>query len=130
MAGGSGSSNFQFAAPIYSSTARGINVSLGAAYNSRLWNKAVSQITYDIDRDWPAPGWALGFGKIMWMRSGGAMIVDADGTRHNYAGTVLYYNDSTQSTYFTLHTTDGSFIDYSGIGKHGNADDLCLQRAR
>lgn len=114
MASGSGSSNFQFAAPVYSSTARGINVSLGAAYNSRLWNKAGSQITYDIDRDWPAPGWALGFGKVMWMRSGGAMIVDADGTRHNYSGTVLYYNDSTQSTYFTLHTTDGTFIDYSG----------------
>ncbi len=114
MAGGSGSSNFQFAAPVYSSSARAINVSLGATYNSRLWNKAGSQITYDIDRDWPAPGWALGFGKIMWMRSGGAMLVDADGTRHNYSGTVLYYNDSTQSTYFTLHTTDGSFIDYSG----------------
>ena len=112
--GGAGSGNFQFAAPISSAPGRGINITLTAAYNSRLWNKSGNQITYDIDRGWPGPGWSLGFGKIMWMGSGGAMLVDADGTRHNYSGQVIYYNDATQSTYFTLHTTDGTFIDYSG----------------
>ena len=113
--GGAGSGNFQFAAPIYSAPGRGINVSLADAYNSRLWNKSGSQMTYDIDRGWPAPGWSLGFGKIMWMGSGGAMMVDADGTRHNYAGTVNYFPSPNQTTYFWLHTSDGTFIDYSGV---------------
>ncbi len=116
--GGAGSGNFQFAAPIYGAAGRGINVSLSAAYNSRLWNKSGSQMSYDIDRSWPSPGWSLGFGKIMWMGSGGAMMVDADGTRHNYTGSVSYCeacNTSTSKwTDFTLHTTDGTFIDYSG----------------
>ena len=53
--GGAGSGNFQFTAPILALAGRGINISLGAAYNSRLWNKAgASSITYDIDRGWPA----------------------------------------------------------------------------
>ena len=38
--GGAGSGNFQFAAPVLSLPGRGINISLGLAYNSRLWNKA------------------------------------------------------------------------------------------
>src|SRR2546430_3688822 len=90
--GGAGSGDFQIAAPIYSSAGRGININLAAAYNGRLWNKSGSQITYDIDRGWPAPGWSLGFGKLLSMGTGGgAMIVDADGTRHNYSGTITDY---------------------------------------
>jgi len=65
--GGAGSGNFQFAAPIVSLPGRGINISLGLAYNSRLWNKAGSQISYDTDRGWPAPGFSLGFGKLLGM---------------------------------------------------------------
>src|SRR5207249_3665394 len=65
--GGAGSGNFQFAAPILSLPGRGINISLGLAYNSRLWNKAGSQVSYDNDRGWPAPGFSLGFGKLLGM---------------------------------------------------------------
>ncbi len=109
--GGAGSGNFQFAAPIYSAPGRGINISLGAAYNSRLWNKAGTQITYDIDRGWPAPGFNLGFGKMLGMGVyNGAMLVDADGTRHGYTGTITSYG---WGTYGVMHTTDGSFIDYT-----------------
>src|SRR4030095_10673231 len=78
--GGAGSGNFQFAAPIYASDGRGLNLSLNANFNSRLWNKSGSQIMFDIDRGWPAPGWSLGFGKLLSMGSSGAMIVDADGS--------------------------------------------------
>ncbi len=46
----------------------------------------------------------------------GGMLIEADGTRHSYAGTITFYNWGTQ---FVGHTTDGSFIDYtytSGTG--------------
>src|SRR5216684_1141301 len=117
MAGGAGSSNFQFAAPIAGLAARGISISLGATFNGRVWNKSGSEMTYDIDRGWPAPGWSLGFGKLLGMGVyNGGMLVDADGTRHSYTGTITPYN---WGTTFVGHTTDGSFIDYnyqSGTG--------------
>lgn len=114
---GSGSANFQIAAPVLSLPGRGIDISLGLAYNSRLWNKAESQISFDNDRGWPAPGWSLGFGKLLAMGVfKGAMIVDADGTRHGYTGSITEFP---WGTTFVGHTTDGTFIDYtytSGIG--------------
>ena len=111
--GGAGNGNFQLAAPVLSLPGRGSSISLDLTYNSRLWNKAGSQITYDIDNDWPAPGWSLGFGKMIGMGvNNGSMIVDPDGTRHPYSGTVYYgYNNS--YTIFNGRTTDGKFIDYS-----------------
>jgi RHS repeat-associated protein len=109
--GGAGSGNFQFVAPILGLPGRGINISLGAAYNSRLWNKAGSQIGYDNDRGWPAPGFSLGFGALLGMGVyNGGMLVDADGTRHGYTGSITFYS---WGTYFVGHTTDGSFIDYT-----------------
>jgi len=109
--GGSGSGNFQFAAPIYSAPGRGINISLGLAYNSRVWNKANTQMSYDNDRGWPAPGFNLGFGKLLGMTiNSGCMLVDPDGTRHSYSGNITFYS---WGTYGVMHTTDGSFIDYT-----------------
>ena len=109
--GGAGSGNFQFVAPIVSLPGRGISISLAAAYNSRLWNKAGTQISYDNDRSWPAPGFSLGFGKLLGMGVyNGGMLVDADGSRHGYTGSINFYN---WGTYGVFHTTDGSFIDYT-----------------
>lgn len=111
--GGAGSGNFQFVAPIYERAGRGLKINLAASYNSRLWNKTSTQITYDIDRGSPAPGWSLGLGKMLSMGpSGGVMLVEADGTRHNYTGTITNYGSGYYG--FVLHTNDGSFIDYSG----------------
>jgi RHS repeat-associated protein len=114
---GAGSGNFQIAAPVLSLPGRGIDVSLALAYNSRLWNRAGSQISFDLDRGWPAPGWSLGFGKLLGMGvNNGAMLVDADGTRHSYTGTITFFP---WGTIFVGHTTDGTFIDYtytSGTG--------------
>ena len=110
---GAGSGNFQIAAPVLALPGRGIDLGLGLAYNSRVWNKADSQINFDIDRDWPAPGWSLGFGKIVGIGvDKGSMLVDADGTRHGYAGTVTY-GPNQSYTDFAGHTTDGTFIDYT-----------------
>jgi RHS repeat-associated protein len=108
---GSGSGNFEFGAPVVGLPGRGIDVSLGLVYNSRLWNKAGSEISYDIDKGWPGPGWNLGFGKLLGMGvANGSMIVDPDGTRHPYTGTIT--GDSSGS-YGVMHTTDSSIIDYT-----------------
>ncbi|HKR11962.1 MAG TPA: RHS repeat-associated core domain-containing protein [Pyrinomonadaceae bacterium] len=108
---GAGSGNFQLTAPVLGLPGRGTNIMLRLAYNSRLWNKAGSQISFDNDRGWPAPGWSLGFGKIQGMgASSGAMIVDADGTRHSFGGTLTQFSSGTS---FAGHTSDGTFIDYS-----------------
>jgi hypothetical protein len=76
-----------------------------------------------LDNDWPATGWSLGFGKLVfWMtttpvesdvRGYAAMLVDADGTRHPY--TVSQVEDFTEGPdrKFTARTTDGDLIDYS-----------------
>jgi RHS repeat-associated protein len=116
---GAGNGNFQVAAPVVTLPGRGIDLNLGLVYNSRVWNKTGSQITFDIDRDWPAPGWSLGFGKIVGIGvDKGSMIVEPDGTRRSYAGTV-YYGPNLNYTDFDGHTTDGSFIDYThrtGLG--------------
>ncbi|HYX72862.1 MAG TPA: hypothetical protein VE732_08825, partial [Nitrososphaera sp.] len=116
---GAGSGNFQLTAPVLSLAGRGIDLSLGLVYNSRLWNKAGSEISYDIDRSWPAPGWNLGFGKVLGMGVyNGSMLVDADGTRHSYSGTVTV-GPNQNYTDFVGHTTDGTFIDYkhhTGLG--------------
>jgi RHS repeat-associated protein len=108
---GAGSGNFQFGAPVLSLPSRGTDVSLNLAYNSRLWNKAGTQMTYDIDRSWPAPGFTLGFGKILYMGpSGGSMIVEQDGTRRPFTGQITNYGYGIS---FNGHTVDGSLIDYS-----------------
>lgn len=107
---GAGNGNFQFAAPVISIPGRGIDLSLALVYNSRVWTKTDNQIIFDADRDWPAPGWSLGFGKIVGMGAGGSLIIDPDGTRHGFTGSVTQYSNG--SVDFTGRTTDGTFIDY------------------
>ncbi|MBO0863084.1 MAG: Ig-like domain-containing protein, partial [Chloracidobacterium sp.] len=110
--GGAGSSNFQFAAPAVTLDGRGIDLNLSFHYNSRLWQKAGSQITFDIDHEW-SPGWSLGFGKIV-MAGDAYVLIDGDGTRHPYQGTLRnsFPAPATSLETFEAHTTDGTFIDY------------------
>lgn len=108
-----GSSNFSFSAPVVSlGGGRGMDINLSLNYNSLLWHRANGEITYDIDKGSPAPGWSLGYGKLMDMASqGGSMIEGPDGTRHSYDGTLQAGSSPGYSTYYG-RTTDGSFIDY------------------
>ena len=111
---GSGSGNFMFSAPVMSLAGRaGLDVSLSLNYNSLLWHTdGKGNITYDIDKGSPAPGWSIGFGKLMDMGSiGGVMLESADGTRHPYAGEIVAGASPGYSTYYG-RTTDGTFIDY------------------
>ncbi len=108
---GAGSGNFGFSAPVASLPGRnGLDVNLSLNYNSLLWHKDGSEIIYDIDKGAPAPGWDIGFGKILDMdTTGGAMLEDPNGTRHSYDGEIV--GSGSNTTYYG-RTTDGSFIDY------------------
>jgi RHS repeat-associated protein len=112
--GGAGSSNFQFAAPVLSLDGRGQDLNFGLSYNSRVWHKANTEITFDIDHDWPAPGWSTGFGKIVGMGGqSGYMIIEPDGTRRPYICSLTIYTGHQEAV---CKTTDGSFIDYKVTG--------------
>lgn len=116
--GGAGNGNFQITAPVISVPGRGIDLALNLNYNSRVWNKAGSELAYNIGYDEPAPGWSLGFGKLEFMGpNGGCLLVNADGTRHGYTGSVSSW--ASGST-FTGHTTDGSMIDYGCSISYGH----------
>ncbi|NJM53399.1 MAG: hypothetical protein HC846_08400 [Blastocatellia bacterium] len=112
---GAGNGNFQFSAPVAALPGRGMDINLSLSYNSRLWSKAGNQMIFDADKGNPAPGWNLGFGKMIYLGSnGGCMLVDADGTRRGYTGSNSTYSyGSYFSNNFTGHTADGSFIDYN-----------------
>lgn len=109
---GAGSGNFSFSAPILGFGERGdSDIGLALTYNSLLWHQANGQITYDIDKDYPAPGWSIGLGKLMDTGgSSGPILVSADGTRHATTGTIVTMTSTT--SYYYGHTTDGSFVDY------------------
>lgn len=103
--------NFRIAAPVLKLPVRGGDLNLTLNYNSRLWHKSGSEIFYDIDRGWPAPGWTLGFGKMVATAQKEAMLIEPDGTRHTYsASSVLRYPNIYD---LTAMTKDGSFIKYS-----------------
>ena len=64
-----GNSNYQLKVPVVRLPGRGLDLALDLTYNSRLWHKAGQEIHFNIDNDWPAPGWSLGFGKLVFWRT-------------------------------------------------------------
>ncbi|HEX8142063.1 MAG TPA: hypothetical protein VF553_05665, partial [Pyrinomonadaceae bacterium] len=103
-----GSANFSFNVPIMSLPGRGLDVSLSLVYNSRLWNKkkigSTTTLSYDVDQNWPAPGFSLGYGKLMWSNSG-YVLIDGGGTRHSLTPT----NGTNMEDATEWETTDGTF---------------------
>jgi RHS repeat-associated protein len=103
-----GSSNFNFSAGVVSLPGRGLDINLSAFYNSRIWNRVDStEMNYDQDQGWPAPGFRLGYGKLTW---NGTItrsweLVDPDGTRHQ----MLDPNVSPQPPSYTYDSADGTF---------------------
>lgn len=102
-----GKNNFNIAAPVLSIPGRGLNLDLSLYYNSQVWSKLDSDVSYDMDKDWLSPGWNIGFGKIINVINGGIVQVDADGTRRFFAGPLTGANDLIT---FEGQSTDGSFI--------------------
>ncbi len=112
---GAGNGNYNLTTPAISLEGRGINIDLNLEYNSRLWSKSGTMMTYNADAGFPAPGWNLGFGRMYYTGStGGCMDVAPDGTRRSYDGSnTVYTSGGVYNHLFTGYSTDGSLIDYS-----------------
>ena len=114
-----GNNNFQLVAPVLSLPGRGTDLNLSLVYNSLVWNKSGNDMYFDIDHDWPAPGWHLGFGKAVSMGSAGCLLIEPDGSRHAFRGTVFIhrypatpFSAPLDVQTFKGETTDGSMIEY------------------
>jgi RHS repeat-associated protein len=105
------SNNFNMAIPIVSLGGRGVGASLTLYYNTRVWFKHGSAITFDAIESRPSPGFSLGFGRLVTYGASNALKylwIDADGTRH-YLG-----QGGSASQDVTLHSNDGSHLTYVG----------------
>ncbi|MEW6130395.1 MAG: RHS repeat-associated core domain-containing protein [Acidobacteriota bacterium] len=108
-------SNFNMAMPLYGLSGRGLGASLTLFYNSRIWSRHGSAITFNAVNSSPSPGFSLNFGRILTYGSGASakyVLIDPDGTRH-YLGTG---SDTTSTTY---QTTDGTHITFVGSKSAG-----------
>ncbi len=109
-------SNFKFAVPILNLGGRGLGVDLTLYYNSRVWFRHGNAVTFDPVYSWPAPGFTLGFGRIITYGPTNALkyvFIDRDGTRR-YLG-----QGGTSSQTVTLQSSDGSHITYVGNATTG-----------
>jgi RHS repeat-associated protein len=116
--------NFNFAVPITGLGGRGIGMNLTLYYNSRLWSRRNNSMAYNAIVGWPAPGFSLGFGRIITydVSAGGNptckyMLIDPDGTRH-YLGSGSWAG-SGYDLGGPFEANDGSHIVYTGNGQHG-----------
>lgn len=114
-----GSSNFSFDVPIASLSGRGIDAGTSLTYNSRVWNfwqnslnSSFSRYRYNLDADWLAPGFKLGFGKISSINWNFCTIISPDGTAHQLfrksGDTYSRIYESDDSSFMRLYTTHAS----------------------
>ena len=118
-----GSSNYQFDAPVVSVGGRGVGAGIGMTLNSRVWNVNDGRLTFNYVGAYPAPGWSMGYGKIIrnynatatgdrsGVGSGNSpgdyLLVAGDGTRIRLAAKY----DATIGRW--LHESDdGSFLQF------------------
>ena len=116
-----GSANFQLTVPIVGLPGRGLDLALNLTYNSHVWHESKDGITYDIDADWPGPGWSLGFGKLvvsyrkeivgLGPAESSALLLEPDGMSHSFVNTGKTDLDDRHMRFFH-YTTDGSLIQY------------------
>lgn len=106
-----GIGNFGFGLPAASLPGRGISASVGISYNSQLWTKSSNKYTYNVDGNWLAPGFHIGYGYLDVYRSANnnpstIVMTEAGGTRRQLD------NVSTQGgglRDYLFKSNDGSF---------------------
>lgn len=103
-----GVSNVDFNVPLVNLPGRGVDASLSLNYNSRVWNYSAPNYYFDEDKNWLAPGFNLGFGKLICYEAyfGGPAqlrdweLIDATGTHHKlnniFNNGIYYLPDGTQ----------------------------------
>lgn len=100
-----GSASYSYTIPILHFPGRnGLALDLTLYYNSRVWTRDVSvtpnTMTFNADRDWPSPGFRLGFGSIELSPNDSTYVVtEANGAKHSLAFTSSNNYNSTDSTY-------------------------------
>jgi YD repeat-containing protein len=125
------SRNFNFSIPILSLPGRaGIDLGLVLSYNSLVWTKDSTGITFDADEGFPSSGFRLGFpvvqpkffnpqtGKKAYMLitpSGGRVELRQVGTSNNYESADSSYLQLTEGSGLTLRSTDGTQLSFSLI---------------
>lgn len=106
-----GSSNYSFDVPIGSLPGRGVNASVGVAYNSRVWSRSTDGIhrifTFNPNENWLSPGFEIGYGDLRAFGGGsvsGYMLTGPDGSRHQLP------LKSQSGGCYTFESNDGTFI--------------------
>lgn len=108
-----GSGNFTLSVPIVEYPGRNLPFKLTMYYNSRLWQRLPSnRMVFDIDHDWPAPGWTFGFPHIVRAAGHRSIFIEGDGTRR-ISNLAMQPTSSAGRLLVAQRTTDGSFITYS-----------------
>lgn len=108
-------SNFEFSIPFVSLPGRGLPLGVSMNYNSRIWSRHGSAVTFNAVNSWPYIGFSLGFAHIATYASGSNtkfVLIDSDGTRH-------YLGSGPGATTTTYQTNDGSHITYVGTATSG-----------
>jgi RHS repeat-associated protein len=106
-----GIGNYQLSIPVVRLAGRGLDLALDLTYNSLLWHKDGNNLSFNIDNDWPAPGWSLGFGKIIRVDWTEFLLFGANGTRHQCKFQPALESSSAWSAYEGHSIRDGTFID-------------------
>ena len=131
------SKQYNFTAPVMGLAGRaGMNLSVGLSYSSRVWTDVAGVRAFNVERGFPAPGWRLGFGSLLFTNpptswgyassiTGGftLLYLAPSGSRHelkynsatdryeSYDATYLSYNNNTA----TLTTTDGTQLYFGAV---------------
>ena len=111
-------SNFEFSIPIHSLAGRGLSSGVALNYNSRVWSRHGSAVTFNATNTWPYVGFSISFGRIVTYGSSSALkyvLIDPAGTRR-FLGT-----GGTAGQTVTLQTNDGSHITYVGNASGGGS---------
>src|ERR1043165_2247031 len=125
------SRNFNWRLPLLSLPGRaGMDLGLALAYNSLVWTKSGSSISFDDDHGFPSPGFRLGFPVIQpqYLNSetgkNAFLLISPDGgrTELRQVGTSTLY-ESADSAHLLLdaatmilRSTDGTQLTYASVG--------------
>ena len=122
-----GSANYSFTTPLFSLSGRGPDAALDLYYNSRLWNYNGSAYFFDEDKNWIAPGFSLGYGKLKFrelgVAGGGAGFLEieyitSNGTHHTFGETSTGVWETGDGTFmkFVENSPNQWMRPYSSLG--------------
>ena len=125
------SQNFNWNLPLVSLPGRaGLDLNIALSYNSLVWTRTDTYISFNEDNGWPGPGFRLGFPVIQQLHYNGEtgrygfIVISPDGSRTELrqVGTSVFFEAADSShllldtTDMTLRATDGTQFSYQLIG--------------